>query len=752
MKNNEFIWLFGENEGRTANNNSYYMWEQVVENKDEILKYYIVKKNKNNIKIVKNLPKAKRKFVVWQNSIKHWKLFMKASMGFVSLSYKDVFPNKLFFKNVKINPNLPIVYLQHGTLAIKKLGYTGHSYKNNIFKFLIYNKEILNQFSEENKFEPYQLYYLGIHPRYKKLVEMNRTVKREDKKQILFFPTWREYFGENEQTTEYINKLKKLFSDKRLNKFLQDNDYKIKLCLHQFFTEEAKKEIVKNVKNIEVVCPKDVDVMCEIAKSELLITDYSSLGFDFTFLDKPVILYQPDLDTYLKYRDTYCSVSELKKYSVQNEKKLIDIIVNKKFKVNEFFKKGIPDNINYADVEKGTHIDKLYEDMKTAQLNSVAFIGYNFYGKGGTVSATKALAEAFLEKGYLVRMFSLKKTKNPNLNMPAGLNTRSGFVTYGKSKKERLKRLFKLKLHYSDLKYDCNKKLLIPYTGIALKKYLKNTTCKTVISTRESLHLFLNKTKNNSIKNKIYFFHTDANVVDKMYPNLMDKLKEVKLDNCAFVTTKNYEEYIKKFNMNNISNYTVVGNALQSTNMVDVKDIKAPNFNKRLKGITLIRMSNDRKNDIDKIIEFGRYLKTNDIKKITIDVFGMGPLVDWFENRLKEEKLDRYIKYKGATDMPHEEIRKHDYLIDFALNQSFGMTYIEGILNGKKVYATKNSGSLEVLSDIPNSYYSDFNELTNMILNIDSLTEEELKENYNKILKRYSRQSVLNKLESIICK
>lgn len=752
MKKNEFVWLFGENEARTANNNSYYMWEHIAEYDDEILKYYILKKSKANKKIVKNLPKKKRNFIVWQNSIKHWKLFKKASMGFVSLSYKDIIPNKLFIKKVKLNPNLPIVYLQHGTLAIKKLGYTGHSYKNNIFRFLIYNKEILNKFAIENEFEPYQLYYLGVHPRYKKLVEMNRNVKHEDKKQILFFTTWREYFGENAETTKFITKLKKLFADKRLNKFLEENNYKIKLCLHQFFSEEAKKDIVKNVKNIEVVCPKDVDVMYEIAKSDVLITDYSSIGFDFTFLNKPVILYQPDLDTYLKYRDTYCSIAELKKYGVQDEKKLVDIIVNEEFKINKFFKKGIPDNINYAEVQKGTHIDKLYEDMKNAQLNSVAFIGYNFYGKGGTVSATKALAEAFLEKGYLVKMFSLKKTKNPNLNLPAGLNTKSAFVAGSKRKKEKIKKIFKLKLHYSYLKYDCNKHLLIPYASIALKKYLKNTTCKTVISTRESLHLFLNKTKNKCIKNKVYFFHTDANVVDKMYPGLMDELKKIDLDNCAFVTTKNYEEYIKKFNMTNIKNAAVVGNTLQSSNMVTLDDIKVPNYNKRLKGITLIRMSNDRKNDVNKIIEFGRYLKENKINKIKIDVYGMGPLVEEFENKLKEEKLDRYIVYKGATDIPHEEIRKHDYLIDFALNQSFGMTYIEGILNGKKVYATKNSGSLEVLSDIPNSYYSNFEELTNMILNMKTLTEEELKENYNKILNKYSRKSVVNKLESLIYK
>ena len=42
--------------------------------------------------------------------------------------------------------------------------------------------------------------------------------------------------------------------------------------------------------NIEIVDASKIDVMDEMVKSKLLITDYSSLGFDFTFLNKPVVL------------------------------------------------------------------------------------------------------------------------------------------------------------------------------------------------------------------------------------------------------------------------------------------------------------------------------------------------------------------------------------------------------------------------------------------------------------------------------
>lgn len=749
--NEDIIWLFGENEGNTINNNSYFMWEQVVEHQDEIKKYFVVIKNKKNKQIVSRLSKEKQKYIVWKNSFKHWLLYLKANMFWVSLSYKDVIPNKIFVLNTNVGPKKPIIYLQHGTLGIKKIGYTGKSYNNNMFKFLIYNDKIVDDFKKYNNFKDYQIYKLKYHPRYKELLRISDNFKKQDEKQILFFITWREYFGDNKQTDIFIKKLEKLLSNKKLQQFLSFKNYKIKLCLHQFFYDTNKLDVLKELNRIEVVTPKQVDVMYEIATSDVLITDYSSVGFDFTFLNKPVILYQPDLNNYLKYRETYCSIEELKKYSVQDTLDLVDIIVNEKFKVNEFFRSRLPDVIDYDYVRQGKHIEKLYQDMKWAQLNSISFIGYNFYGRGGTVSATKALAEALLEKGYLVQLYSLKKTKSENNTIPSGLNCNSAYASSGR-KTEKLKRLYRLKRHYSYLKYDCNKKLLIPYVGIAIRKFLENTKSNTVVSTRESLHLFLNDAKNEFIKNKIYFFHTDANIVNKMYPKLMPEVEKIKLEKCAFVTNKNYEAYMNNFKMQEIDSYSIIGNCLQSDNMIELKDIKKVNKKAVYTGITMLRMSEDRKQDIEKIIEYGMYLKKNKIQSIKIDVYGMGTLAEEFEKVIKKQGISKYISYCGFTDTPSEEIRQRDFLVDFSKHQSFGMTYIEGILNGKKVFATITNGSKEVLKDIPNSYFETFEELTDNILHIDSITVKELKENYKKIHNSYSRESVAKNFLKLVGK
>ena len=73
------------------------------------------------------------------------------------------------------------------------------------------------------------------------------------------------------------------------------------------------------------------------------------------------------------------------------------------------------------------------------------------------------------------------------------------------------------------------------------------------------------------------------------------------------------------------------------------------------------------------------------------------------------------------------------------------MTYIEGVLSGKKVYCMRNTGSLEVMGDIPNTYIESYDDLLNKINNLPNVTIEELKENYRKIEEKYSRKVVSKK-------
>ena len=750
----KYIWLIGENNGTTMNNNSYYFWKHNVLKNDEILKYYVVEKNATNKKIYNKLSSEEKKYVVWQNSYKHWKLYLKANLFYVSLSYKDVMPNRLIFKKCSMQVKKPIIYLQHGTLGMKKLGYDGKSYNNNMFKFIIYNKSILEQFSKENDFKKYQLYYGEYHPRYMELV--NKKDNTEEVNQILWFITWREEFDKDSNgRDQLIRSIRRVIENKDIKEFQEKNNMKIKICLHSLFTEKQVKDLKSNIdtSETEIVYSSKIDVMDEIVKSKLLITDYSSLGFDFTFLNKPVLLFQPDIDSYMLNRDMYCTLDELNKYNITTTRILIEKILSNKYEINEFFRKRLPERIDYQYVKNGKHIDKMYDDFKWMQLNSVSFIGYNFYGRGGTISATMALAEGLLEKGYLVYLMSLKQTcPLSKITVPYGLNVNSLYRTRPKRKIEHIKRLMIGKWHYSYFKYDSNLKYLIPYTGYALKRYLKNVKVNTVVSTRETVHFFLKDAKNDTIKNKIYFFHTDANLVDGIFPGVIKKLNDLKLEKCAFVTEMNRQRYIEKLNFTNYDDYMVVGNSLVSSSIVSKEEIHTVDKKDMYKGIFLIRISKDRVKDLNNAIEFAKYLKENKINNIRVDIFGKGDYLDKFEDLVYDNELEDYLNYKGLTTNPHEELIKYDFAIDFSLNQSFGMTYIEGILNGLKTFAYHNYGSDEVLKELPDSFIESNEDLVKKINNLPNIKREELVKNYEIITSKYSKEVVADKFIKLVRK
>lgn len=750
MKEN-FIWLFGENIGSTSNNNSFYFWRHTVSKKDDIDKYFVMNKNGNNLNVYNTLSSYEKKFVIWKNSIKHFEIYNNADMFFVSLSYKDILPDKLLWKNLNFLITKPLIYLQHGTLGIKAIGYKGDAYNNNMFRFIYYNKDIKDTFKKKNQFRDYQLYYGIYPPRYMELVKRQQEYSKAktDEKNILWFPTWREYFGKNYKTEILLMQMKKVLGNEQLAEYLEKSSSVFTVCLHQFFDEDKISYFKESIKTdrIKFVHAKNVDVLDELAKNDVLITDYSSVGFDFTTLNKPVILYQPDLETYLNGRGLYCTIDELKEVSISKSRELIDTIVNETYTINPFFRSRLPEEIDYDYILKGQHIDRMYDEFSHIQRNKITFLGYNFYGIGGTVFATRSLAEALLEKNYLVQLISLKGFKKFK-KMPYGLQLTPLYVDGKRTKTEILKRLIpKASCFYGNLNYDCSKANLWPYANLALENMLKNLKSKTLVSTRESLHLYMTEDLSEHIENKIYFFHCASNVVCDLYPEAFRKISEEKLPKVIFVTEESKRAYKDDLNYDNYEQSLVLGNTLEISRSVERDDIKVKTDREKIgfNGMYLVRISPERKDDLDNLLCFAKYLKKTNEENITISVYGNGAYLKEFLELIYDNELEEYIIYCGETNNPGEEMKKYDAVVDFTINHSFGMPYIEAVLNGKMLYCTDNIASREVLRGIDGCIYSSYEDLVNKIRKFPEITEGQLKFNYDKICETYSRNVLSQK-------
>lgn len=93
----------------------------------------------------------------------------------------------------------------------------------------------------------------------------------------------------------------KIFDENQTEQFLQQNDAKLLIKPHRdLYTSER---IVEG-DSIKFIQP-DTDSHQFLTEIDILITDYSSIYFDFLLLDRPVIFYTPDYSTYEEIRGVH---------------------------------------------------------------------------------------------------------------------------------------------------------------------------------------------------------------------------------------------------------------------------------------------------------------------------------------------------------------------------------------------------------------------------------------------------------------
>ena len=169
------VWLFGENLGKTANNNSFYMWRHVVNRHvGDVAPYLILEKTPANGEVISRLSPREREYVVWRHSPSHAWLYLRAEFSFVSLSFRDVLPECVrrfgFTKSFRPQQRCSLVYLDHGTLGLKALGYGPTYAGGTMLRFVDYNPHSGEFLTSVNKFRPYQVLYGVYPPRYQELL------------------------------------------------------------------------------------------------------------------------------------------------------------------------------------------------------------------------------------------------------------------------------------------------------------------------------------------------------------------------------------------------------------------------------------------------------------------------------------------------------------------------------------------------------------------------------------------------------
>lgn len=342
MKNKR-IWIFSDRPN-FADDNARHLFKYAINQKDGVKKYFVVNEDSLSFKEMESIVKHSNNgcSIVPFASLKHKLLYLFAEKAISSFTNED-FVNPFFeHDNRDLYAGLftcDRLFLQHGVTK-DDISKFVKKYNNNLSLIVTVSDLEKESFLNEGyNYDESVIQVLGF-PRFDNL----RSSK--DKKQVLFMPTWRLQL-ENEElflNSDYFNSLNSLLNSKKLHRLLNKYGYKLVFKPHA--------ELIQYIDLIcicdEVYLSLDDSYQDLFKDSSLLITDYSSVFFDFAYLKKPVIYYQTGDDYH--YGKSYFDYETMGFGEVMDEEYALiekiwyylenDCIMEEEFKenVDNFFK------------------------------------------------------------------------------------------------------------------------------------------------------------------------------------------------------------------------------------------------------------------------------------------------------------------------------------------------------------------------------------------------------------------------------
>ena len=222
---------------------------------------------------------------------KHLTLFLKLK---ATLSGAIFFYIDNLFYNIDY---ITHICVGHGVSIIKDFLYAPQSYygSNNYNKILLPPSNEIISVAKNRGWKDENIIKINL-PRWDKYSkhynELNYSKKNEEisSNSIYIMFTWRQMKKNKTISKYYINNILKLINDKKLIKVLKEKNITLYFTLHHKFQNYFK--LFK--KNIFIKYIVENKISKCLSKSNLVVSDFSSIIFDFICRKKPYILYIPD--------------------------------------------------------------------------------------------------------------------------------------------------------------------------------------------------------------------------------------------------------------------------------------------------------------------------------------------------------------------------------------------------------------------------------------------------------------------------
>ena len=354
---NKKIWFYMDRP-EAADDNGMHLFRYVQDKDKDIKKYFVIKRDSNDYNEIKKIGP-----VLPFKSIKH--RFLGMFVENIVTSHPDseiIYPFWGTYPHIAGLLKSNNVFLQHGIIKDDISSWLNKF--NMDLAFLATSSPLEYESVFQHPYHLEDVVKLTGLPRYDTL-ENN-----EDKKQIIIMPSWRRDLTAKStdyiEKSEYFQRFNSLINNERLINACRDNGYEIIFRPHP----KAYEFIELFDENDYVTIDYDkIKYQTLFNNGSLLITDYSSVAFDFSYLYKPVIYYQYSNDYHFDVNDSYFDYETMGLGEViKTEDELVDLIIeyiNNDCKIKEKYSKRIEEFFLYTDKN---NCKRVYDEIKKIPL------------------------------------------------------------------------------------------------------------------------------------------------------------------------------------------------------------------------------------------------------------------------------------------------------------------------------------------------------------------------------------------------
>ena len=261
--------------------------------------FYINQKyDKNNLK---DFPIILEKNINGDFLEKYLELILKLK---IVLSISNYYSIDNIFCNIDY---INYIFLGHGTHYFKTYLYKNYHGISRYDKIILPPSKIIINLAKKYGWKDKDI-IKNCLPRFDKYNYPLNQLKEKANISIFLMFTWRVIKKGKKISDYYLYNTKKFLTDKKLNEALINNNIILYYSYHHSLKDKIKINL-KNNQNIKEVSQNNISEC--LKNSKLLITDFSSIIFDFIQQHKPFLLYVPDSeDPFIKdiYSEEYYNI------------------------------------------------------------------------------------------------------------------------------------------------------------------------------------------------------------------------------------------------------------------------------------------------------------------------------------------------------------------------------------------------------------------------------------------------------------